>query len=254
MKDPLERERLARVFEKGLETAVGTVLPHPARAQRPRPLAQRAVVPALGEVLPDPRRFAARLPPAARSRCRGRAGGHRTSSAEPDPMVSHPNLPPLEAFRRAPVLRRQERRGVPEDTNGDGEARREALAPGTGARSRHASRRRPFGRQHRAHRHGLRAARRPSLRLHAADRAHRGLSRPRHRGRGHRRGTRPAGLHRRLSAARPDPRLMSFQRHARPRRHRGQHPSLDELARARRQDRDRLRGGARRRGWARRNS
>ena len=38
VKDEMERERLARVFEKGLESAVGTVLPDPARAQRPRPL------------------------------------------------------------------------------------------------------------------------------------------------------------------------------------------------------------------------
>ena len=47
-------------------------------------------------------------------------------------MAPHPDLPPLEAFRRAPVLRRQERGPVAE-TNGDGEARREAwrraLAP-----------------------------------------------------------------------------------------------------------------------------
>ena len=51
---------------------------------------------------------------------------------EPDPMAPIPTLPPLEAFRRAPVLRRQER-GPSLETNGDGEARREAwrraLAP-----------------------------------------------------------------------------------------------------------------------------
>ena len=47
-------------------------------------------------------------------------------------MVAHPDLPPLDAFRRAPVLRRQER-GIAPDTTGDGDARREAwrraLAP-----------------------------------------------------------------------------------------------------------------------------
>src|SRR5262249_20664046 len=45
--------------------------------------------------------------------------------------------PPLDAFRRAPVLRRQER-GLRPDTNGEGEARREAwrraLAPDLGPR------------------------------------------------------------------------------------------------------------------------
>ena len=52
--------------------------------------------------------------------------------AEPDPFAPHPALPPLDTFRRAPALRRQER-GLPADTSGNGEARREtwrrALAP-----------------------------------------------------------------------------------------------------------------------------
>ena len=56
---------------------------------------------------------------------------------DPDPMAPHPALPPLDAFRRAPVLRRQER-GMPADTNGDGDIRREAwrraLAPDLGLR------------------------------------------------------------------------------------------------------------------------
>ena len=51
-----------------------------------------------------------------------------------------------------------------------------------------------------------------------------------------------------------DPRLQQLQRHARSRRHRGQHPSLDELARDRRpRPRSSTRKRARR-GWARRNS
>ena len=36
VKDPMERERLARVFEKGLESAVGTVLPHAQREHNGR--------------------------------------------------------------------------------------------------------------------------------------------------------------------------------------------------------------------------
>ena len=57
---------------------------------------------------------------------------------EPDPMISHPALPPLDAFRRAPVLRRQAESMPPDATSGgDGEAaRREAwrraLAPDLG--------------------------------------------------------------------------------------------------------------------------
>src|SRR5205807_4056553 len=54
--------------------------------------------------------------------------------AEPDPMISHPALPPIDAFRRAPVLRRLGP-GRPAESNGQGDeaARREtwkrALAP-----------------------------------------------------------------------------------------------------------------------------
>ena len=59
--------------------------------------------------------------------------------AEPDPMISHPALPPVDAFRRAPVLRRQGP-GMPAEANGQGDeaARREAwkraLAPDNGSR------------------------------------------------------------------------------------------------------------------------
>jgi uncharacterized protein (DUF2126 family) len=119
-KDPLERERLSRVFEKGLETPVGTVLPV-ARAHnghgrwKSGPWFLRSekcyLVPgdsALGYRLPlDSLPWA--LP------------ADTDIIAEPDPMVQHPALPPLDAFRRAPLLRRQERTAAT-DTKGDGEA------------------------------------------------------------------------------------------------------------------------------------
>ncbi len=104
VKDPLERERLARVFEKGLESSVGYVLPvmrdfngrGNGHSHAPA-LEERPVVPALGEVLPDPRRFADRLPPAARFAALGRTGD-TDIIVQPDPMAPHPDLPPLDAF------------------------------------------------------------------------------------------------------------------------------------------------------------
>jgi transglutaminase-like putative cysteine protease len=138
VKDPLERERLAHVFEKGLESAIGTVLPiqreHNGRGRwRSGPWFLRSEKCYL---IPGDSPLGYRLPldslPWAAPTDLG-------FLAEPDPMVSHPDLPPLEAFRRAPVLRRQERSSQrPDDTNGDGdfrrEARRRALAPDHGLR------------------------------------------------------------------------------------------------------------------------
>ena len=133
VKDPLERERLARIFEHGLETPVGTVLPvmrefNGRGRWRSGPWFLRSercyLIPgdsAMGYRLPLDS-----LPWAAPSDV--------GFMPEPDPMISHPALPPLDAFRRAPVLRRQEP-GMPAETDGaEGEAaRREAwkraLAP-----------------------------------------------------------------------------------------------------------------------------
>jgi uncharacterized protein (DUF2126 family)/transglutaminase-like putative cysteine protease len=136
VKDPLERERLARVFEKGLETAVGTVLPIQREPNgrgrwRSGPWFLRSEKCYL---IPGDSPLGYRLPldslPWA-------APADLDFLAEPDPMVSHPDLPPLEAFRRAPVLRRQER-GRPDDGGSEGEARRDtwrrALAPDLGLR------------------------------------------------------------------------------------------------------------------------
>jgi uncharacterized protein (DUF2126 family) len=119
-KDPLERERISRVFEKGLETAVGTVLPiarvHNGRSRwRSGPWFLRSekcyLIPgdsALGYRLPLDS-----LPWAAPA--------DMDSMAEPDPMMAHPALPPLDSFRRAPLLRRQGP-GIPADADTKGEA------------------------------------------------------------------------------------------------------------------------------------
>ena len=136
VRDPLERERLARVFEQGLESAVGTVLPiqrdHHGRGRwRSGPWFLRTEKCYL---VPGDSPIGFRLPldslPWATSADLG-------FIAEPDPMAPHPDLPPLDAFRRAPVLRRQEARRA-DESGGDGEARREAwrraLAPDLGPR------------------------------------------------------------------------------------------------------------------------
>jgi uncharacterized protein (DUF2126 family) len=141
VKDPLERERLARVFEKGLESSVGYVLPvirdhngrsnghgHPPR-WKSGPWFLRSEKCYL---IPGDSPIGYRLPldslPWA-------APGDTDIIVQPDPMAPHPDLPPLDAFRRAPVLRHQEPNRVA-DTAGDAEARREAwrraLAPNTG--------------------------------------------------------------------------------------------------------------------------
>ena len=78
--------------------------------------------------------------------------------------------------------------------------------------------------------HHRRGARRAALRLHAAGRDGRGLSRTDRRGRAGRPRNRPARPDRGLrAAARPAP--QRHPRRARSRRHRGQHPSRRELAR-----------------------
>jgi uncharacterized protein (DUF2126 family) len=140
VKDPLERERLARVFEQGLESAVGTVLPisrdhgreHNGLGRwRSGPWFLRSEKCYL---IPGDSPIGYRLPLDSLPWAAPIDAGF---VVEPDPMAPHPDLPPLDAFRRAPVLRRQER-GLVADTNGEGEGRREAwrraLAPDVGPR------------------------------------------------------------------------------------------------------------------------
>ena len=146
VKDPLERERLAKVFEKGLESSVGYVLPvirdHNGRSNGHGPGNGHAPRWKSGPwflrtekcyLIPGDSAIGYRLPldslPWA-------APGDTDIIVQPDPMAPHPDLPPLDAFRRAPVLRRQEP-NLAADTAGDAEARREAwrraLAPNTGS-------------------------------------------------------------------------------------------------------------------------
>jgi uncharacterized protein (DUF2126 family)/transglutaminase-like putative cysteine protease len=131
MKDAMERERLARVFEKGLETAVGTVLPVQRELNgrgrwKSGPWFLRSEKCYL---IPGDSPLGYRLPLDSLPWATAADAGF---IADPDPMVMHPDLPPIDAFRRAPVLRHQER-GPPSEPNGEGELRREAwrraLAP-----------------------------------------------------------------------------------------------------------------------------
>jgi uncharacterized protein (DUF2126 family) len=132
VKDELERERLAHIFERGLESPAGTVLPvmreYNGRGRWKSGLwflrSERCYL------IPGDSPLGYRLPLDSLPWAAPADVGFMT---EPDPMISHPALPPLDAFRRAAVLRRQERR-PPAEANGQGEAaRREAwkraLAP-----------------------------------------------------------------------------------------------------------------------------
>ena len=99
VKDELERERLVAHLRAGTGKPGRHRAADHARIQRPRPLAQRAMVPALGEVLPDPGRFAAGLPPAARLAAVGRTGGrglHRRARShdQPSGAAADRRLPP----------------------------------------------------------------------------------------------------------------------------------------------------------------
>ncbi|MGE0579942.1 DUF2126 domain-containing protein [Reyranella sp.] len=133
VRDEMERERLARIFEKGLEAPVGTVLPvqreHNGRGRwRSGPWFLRSEKCYL---IPGDSPLGYRLPLDSLPWV---APGDADYIVEPDPMAPHPDLPPLDAFRRAPVLRPQAP-GMPNryDGDADGEARREAwrraLAP-----------------------------------------------------------------------------------------------------------------------------
>src|SRR5215470_704313 len=133
VKDELERERLSRIFEQGLESPVGTVLPimreYNGRGRwRSGPWFLRSEKCYL---IPGDSPLGYRLPLDSLPWAAPMEAGF---IAEPDPMISHPALPPLDAFRRAPILRRQAP-GIPAEANGHGdeaarrEAWRRALAP-----------------------------------------------------------------------------------------------------------------------------
>ena len=66
LEDPMERARLAQVFEQGLDARDRPRAAGGARCSPAHALAHRPVVPAARALLPDSRRFAGGLPPAAR--------------------------------------------------------------------------------------------------------------------------------------------------------------------------------------------
>ena len=88
--DALERARLRRVFERGLDAPVGHVLPVARDEREPGRWRSSALVPARRALLPDPRRLADRLPPAARFAALGAPSDMPWLHA-PDPT----GLPPL---------------------------------------------------------------------------------------------------------------------------------------------------------------
>ncbi len=119
-RDAMERARISKIFEKGLETPAGTVLPI-ARVHNGRGRWRSGLWFLRSEkcyLIPGDSPLGYRLPldslPWA-------APADTDVIAEPDPMIQHPALPPLDSFRRAPLLR-QQRPGMPADANGNGKA------------------------------------------------------------------------------------------------------------------------------------
>ena len=181
LKDPEERNRIARVFGRGLTEPSGHILPiqrWQAQGRRPA-LALREVEAAARPCVSGAGRQPGRLPPAARHPALRAAGAislylHRRSDGAARAAARF--RPPEPHGRRARGLRPSADQPVSAPAaTGAGAGRDRA---GTG---RH--------RRRRAHRAVGRAARRPALRLHAAGRGAGGLSRTgrRRRGRGARR-------------------------------------------------------------------
>ena len=219
--DPAERARILdlfdlTLFDSHLGRPAGYVLPLQRweRAGKTR-MAQRNVAHAPRQAVSDAGRFAARLPAAAA--IAALSGSRRLSAPGAGRSVCR---------ARAAATRQGEGRAG-DYAEGDGQA--------SGAcRGRAAVPRQQAG----AHRALGRSARRTGVRVHAAGRNARGLSRADRDHRSDRGRARPAGPCRRLSAAA----RSAPQRHqgdARPRRHRGQHPSRGILARSGRRSRSR---------------
>ena len=122
VRDPLERERLAKVFERGLDTAIGYVLPI-AREQNGRGRWRSGPWFLRSEkcyLIPGDSAIGYRLP---LDSLPWSAPADTDFIVEPDPMAPHPDLPPLDAFRRSAVLRHQSPGKPAEATDGNGDAK-----------------------------------------------------------------------------------------------------------------------------------
>ena len=201
--EPAERERIMRAFERGLDKPVGYVLPllvtHDAGGRAPLVTERWAFRRGNCSCIPGASPVGLRLPLAGLPEIDFVDYPH---VLPPDPFADRRTLP--EPARGAPLHQRPAPRAAPASST-------DTL-------------------RLRAHRAGHRAARRAPLRVPAAARRRRGLRGAHRRHRGSRRRHRPARAPRRLRAA-VRPAHQRHQGHARPRRHRGQHPPGSDLGR-----------------------
>ena len=161
----------ARVFEQGLDD-VGRL----RAAARARDASGATAAGAAGRgscaastCYLDPRRFADGLSPAARFAAVGAPTDDREIVPSPIRWRRIRALPPLDACRHVAGARSRPRGHATPPSDG-GRARVETWRRASAPDSEQARGRR-LGRRHRAHRDVRRAARRPALHLHAADRA-----------------------------------------------------------------------------------
>ena len=222
----MTRDRLSRVFERGLGTPVGFVLPvqrWQAASGRRRWLTELVVH-------------------AMRSAC---SCSGRVAGGLPLPLPSLPHLPPTKFPRVIPIDPFEERGALAGPGRTPAAVSERRLDARTRSRARAHDRKptRPRRRGAGANRARRRTARRSVERVHAAGRDGRGLSGSGRGGGRHRRRADDARASRRLRSAE----RSASERHqgdARSRCHRGQHSSVARLGRDGRDDERDLRRGA----------
>ena len=216
LENSAERERLIRALERGIDNAHGLCPAHPALAI-PRagpPLDDRTLEVSPQTAVPAARRLAGGLPSAAgRPALSGAAKTFPTSFRSIRSPLT-PRRPPAR-----PCSRDRRARHDPGDAGGGARLAAPIVPP------------LPFpnevrGRPHRAFGG---AAQRRAVRVHAPAGRRRRLRRPLGRHRGSRPRHRPQGPYRRLRAALRS-QSRRHQGHARPWRHRSEHPARAELA------------------------